>query len=691
MRRIIRGAKTTIVARRLFTALVAAFVVVVLGCASEPPQPDPTAQGSVSADKLLPVDCLLPAQIRKLGTQVNYLAARRAIKTTALDCEIRGGEYVAYDRADYKTALTVWLDKAKAGDPEAQTYVGEIYEKGLGLPADFVTAYKWYSQAAEQGYSRAQINLGYLYEKGLGVEKDTVTALNWYRRASGVTDNDIDYNSTIEVKAANLAQEQTQLLRQEIKRREKEIGDLKKSLNEAQQQLKEREQSLQESQQKLKQLKLELDQGQTDQSRLNELQQAYQRQIQKVEQVQSAITVLQSVVARRQSLVNLQNNNVQAQKQQLAAANVPGLPASATAGPTIEVYDPIILITRSGEPTVRVRAGSKAQVVRGKITAPAGLKRATMNERALTTDSAGIFHSAVSVESGRTRVSIEAVDALDQSANLSFMLEPKQEMIAGTGDNTSVNRVAKSIDFGKYYALIIGNNEYRNYPPLDTAINDAKTVESVLKSKYGFDTRLITNADRYTILSALNEVKAKMNENDNLLIYYAGHGERDPATLQGYWLPVDAEQENTANWIPNSAISDLLNTMKARHILVVADSCYSGSMTRSSVARLNTELDDAQLKKWLKVMAKTNSRTVLTSGGVQPVLDSGGGKHSIFAKAFLNELENGDKVLDAYKIYLNVAGKVSSDAEAVGFDQTPTYAPIQHTGHSGGEFIFVSS
>lgn len=66
----------------------------------------------------------------------NYLTARRPIKTTAGDCEIRGGEYVAYDRANYASALKVWLPQAQQGDAEAQVIVGEIYEKGLGGLAD---------------------------------------------------------------------------------------------------------------------------------------------------------------------------------------------------------------------------------------------------------------------------------------------------------------------------------------------------------------------------------------------------------------------------------------------------------------------------------------------------------------------------------------------------------------------------
>src|SRR5215813_2364104 len=168
-----------------------------VGCASEdrsasaPTHVQPEAgkrQGPTKSDDFLVVDCLLPSQIRRLGTQMTYLAARQAIKTSAQDCEIRGGEYVAYDRANYATALKVWLPLAEQGDASAQTNVGEIFEKGLGVPPDYAAAAEWYRRAAERGYSRAAISLGNLYEQGHGVPKDPVQALGWYRKAAGLGD-----------------------------------------------------------------------------------------------------------------------------------------------------------------------------------------------------------------------------------------------------------------------------------------------------------------------------------------------------------------------------------------------------------------------------------------------------------------------------------------------------------------------
>src|SRR5262245_65202737 len=87
--------------------LLATFLLVLSGCAASTPSVETPEQRAVApgtsmpgrAEELFVVDCLLPGQVRKLG-RMTFLTPRRPIKTTAQDCEIRGGEYVAYDRAD---------------------------------------------------------------------------------------------------------------------------------------------------------------------------------------------------------------------------------------------------------------------------------------------------------------------------------------------------------------------------------------------------------------------------------------------------------------------------------------------------------------------------------------------------------------------------------------------------------------
>jgi uncharacterized caspase-like protein len=152
---------------------------------------------------------------------------------------------------------------------------------------------------------------------------------------------------------------------------------------------------------------------------------------------------------------------------------------------------------------------------------------------------------------------------------------------------------------------------------------------------------------------------------------------------------VDAEADSSANWIPNVSITDILNAMSAKRVLVVADSCYSGSLTRSALARLEAGSSWEARAAWIKAMAAKRSRTALTSGGLEPVLDAGGGGHSIFAKALVDALRENNGVLEGQRLHQEIAERVTYAAEAFRFEQIPQYAPIKYAGHEAGEFFFV--
>ena len=145
---------------------------------------------------------------------------------------------------------------------------------------------------------------------------------------------------------------------------------------------------------------------------------------------------------------------------------------------------------------------------------------------------------------------------------------------------------------------------------------------------------------------------------------------------RGYWLPVDAAEDEKSHWISNADITDTLKAMKAKPILVVADSCYSGSLTRGLVVRSDNSI-------YIADIVGRRARTVLTSGGLEPVLDAGGG-HSVFAKAFLNALRANIGVIDGEGIYHQVYEEVRLNAE-----QEPGYGNIRLAGHDGGDFLFV--
>lgn len=235
-----------------------------------------------------------------------------------------------------------------------------------------------------------------------------------------------------------------------------------------------------------------------------------------------------------------------------------------------------------------------------------------------------------------------------------------------------------------YYALVIGINAYRHIDKLQTATNDAKTIAGLLDQKYGFITRLVLDQDatREKIMNELNEFRAKLKPDDKLLIYYAGHGVYEKDTDASFWLPVDAKRDNDANWIDAKNITDQLTRIAARHVLIVADSCYSGTMTRNLEPVLKTP--DVR-HSFLKKMQSKKARVIISSGGNEPVTDSGGRGHSIFAEVFINALTKPDNdIFTAEELY----GKHIKELVAGRAEQTPEYKIIRKSGHEGGDFIF---
>jgi TPR repeat protein len=793
--------------KALFAGLILGLIL--QGCAEgvKETRPAPAATSAArNADDLLIVDCLLPGQIRRLGQAMTFVAPRQAIKTSGIDCAIRGGEYVAYDRSNYATALKVWMPLAEAGDKTAQTYVGEIYDKGLGIPPDYIQAAFWYRKAAEQGDRRAQLNYGYLYEKGLGVKKDPVEALNWYRKASGMSGNIVldtgelaalkqeveqrkqseeslrqqlqQTREQLEKAQRELARRQRQAAaeqrrweeeRQALERQRKEaasqgdsetvkrleeqirqgaakleqqrqeVASLEQKANEYRQQIAQLDQQkgqvqaleqevvrqkgesaalrrqLEEAREQLARVQRELEQGQAQSSVAEqkvvaarqelerEKQQAASASKAEVQKLEAQLASREAELARQQAEVKRLAAEAERYQGRLAAlekekpqvqvkpAAPPSKPEVAVTGPKIEIIEPPVSLTRSGLPSIKTRSGMDRPIV-GRVTAPAGILTFKVNDRDEKLDEYGLFRTQVAVTRANTPVNVLAVDKQGKQAKIEFVFIPEQEAapapVAPSRQETAGPLLPPS-EFGSYYALVIGNNDYARMPKLDTAVTDAKEIAEVLSQRYGFKVTTLLNANRYQTLSALSEMREKLTANDNLLVYYAGHGELDKVNQRGHWLPVDAEPNSTANWISNVDITDILNVMTAKHVLVVADSCYSGTLTRSALGQLEAGMTRDAKINWLKTMTKKRSRTALTSGGVAPVLDAGGGNHSVFAKALLDVLKANDDVIDGSRLYREVAARVAYAATRFQVEQVPEYAPIKYAGHDFGDFFFV--
>ncbi len=244
----------------------------------------------------------------------------------------------------------------------------------------------------------------------------------------------------------------------------------------------------------------------------------------------------------------------------------------------------------------------------------------------------------------------------------------------------------KEMEIGDYYALIIGIDNYKGeWPPLDNAVNDAKSIEKILKAKYKFDvvkTLYNENATRENIIQEFEWLASTAHNKDNVFIYYSGHGDYKQDINKGFWVPINATTTSTSNYLSNMDIQSLLASIKSKHSLLIADACFSGDIFRGKTLTIPFS---AENKYYYKVQNLT-SRKAISSGGLEPVMDGGKDGHSVFAYYLLKALENNSGVYyDANQLYNELKIPVVNNSE-----QTPGFAPIRNTGDEGGQFIFLN-
>ena len=264
---------------------------------------------------------------------------------------------------------------------------------------------------------------------------------------------------------------------------------------------------------------------------------------------------------------------------------------------------------------------------------------------------------------------------------------PETPLYRGGGDPLSGLNAPKSKEMviGKYYALIIGVNKYSgSWTPLQNAVSDAKAIELLLKTKYKFDnfqTLYDEQATRVAIINKLEWLTANVKEQDNVFIYYSGHGDFKKELNKGFWVPADALANSSANYISNSDLQTYIGGIKSKHLLLVADACFSGDIFRGNTVSVPFEDSD----KYYKEVHGLSSRQAMTSGGLEPVMDGGKDGHSVFAYYFLKTLnENQSKYFDASQVYNKIKIPVINNSE-----QSPKLAPIKNTGDEGGQFLFI--
>jgi hypothetical protein len=239
---------------------------------------------------------------------------------------------------------------------------------------------------------------------------------------------------------------------------------------------------------------------------------------------------------------------------------------------------------------------------------------------------------------------------------------------------------------GNQWLFVIGIDSYIHWPRLKTAASDAKSLRDVLLSRYHFDQEHLIElydeqATRKNIIDRLRSLATRVSAEDSLVIYYAGHGHIDPITKEGSWIPVESELREASAWISNHYIKNYLrvDAIKAKHILLVSDSCFSGDFLRGTRGKLPDVTEEV-----IKKAYTLSSRQAISSGGLEPVSDEGFGKNSVFSHFLVKTLrENQKPFLVPSDFFNNVRAGVAENAQ-----QFPVFGTLRETGgQEGGELV----
>ena len=272
---------------------------------------------------------------------------------------------------------------------------------------------------------------------------------------------------------------------------------------------------------------------------------------------------------------------------------------------------------------------------------------------------------------------------------VSYLLKEDQALVQNmpeepaTWTNTSTTRRTPEVyevkAGGKFYGLFIGVSKYDvarlnlEYPE-----RDASKMKDVTVRRYSFTDStayLLLNPTRQKIIAALYRLRKIIGPNDNLLIYYAGHGYWDDDAKQGYWWAKDAAPGDPSTWLSNSDLREQIRSIKSAHTLLISDACFSGGIFRT---RSGNEIQNAT--KDIQLLYKLPSRRAITSGTMTAVPDN-----SVFLQYLTKRLtENQSKFLSSQQLFDSFRAAVINNSNVV-----PQDGVIAETGDEGGDFIFI--
>lgn len=247
----------------------------------------------------------------------------------------------------------------------------------------------------------------------------------------------------------------------------------------------------------------------------------------------------------------------------------------------------------------------------------------------------------------------------------------------------------ENVRSGQDYALFIAIDDYEDWPDLRNPVSDANAIAQELTNNYNFSTEVLTNPSREEIYDKLAEYRQRdFGAEDQLFIFFSGHGSFDEETTEGFFVPreglQDDEYHNTH--IPHTRLELKVENIPCDHILLVIDACYSGTFDRAvaqergAVGNRPAAIEMDFRPAFIQQTLQKKSRLVLTSGGKERTPD--GDRFSPLTEHLLEALSNfglGDGILS----FAELTGLMQPVEPKPHFASFGSHAP-------GGEFLFVN-
>lgn len=304
--------------------------------------------------------------------------------------------------------------------------------------------------------------------------------------------------------------------------------------------------------------------------------------------------------------------------------------------------------------------------IKGIVVDDSGVRSLKINGIETPLKDNGNFVLHLPLAMGDNYVNIETVDINDNIAVKKFVITRKNL----DGEEYDVAKA-------KNFLFVVGINDYENWPKLNNAVKDATDIASILINRYAFDFSNVVmlkneQATRSNIYKSLRSLIEQITPQDNLVIYYSGHGYYDELLNEGYWVPVEGKIGSSGDYLSNSDLLKIVGTINSQHTFLVADACFSGSLFSDSK------------RGYAENVEKFKSRWGLASGRLEVVSDGSINQNSPFTSTVIEFLANNEKDKFAVSELIQyVKLKVSEKA-----DQTPLGNPLKGAGDEGGEFVF---